>query len=246
MPHSERRRCGRIAVLGRLAHQHTALASGLMDLRPPFSTATTLVGVACKRAERRCARPRRAPSNWPMVDVLGGIRHRRGPKAKLTAAPPPVDRTCARHRTSLRCGCHFHLVPRGSTLSARPLHGPLPRHHTQLRRSREMSDELRCCVRTRVGGCSRCMACALATSISQRFRHSGTEHSELSGDLGHTVTITSYMLHRAPGRHVAGGHWVVGGGILLPTAPVAPSFNPLAPQSVARGPLTGRRALNLP
>lgn len=86
----------------------------------------------------------------------------------------------------------------------------------------------------------------LCTSISQRFRHSGTEHSELSGDLGHTVTITSYMLHRAPGRHVAGGHWVVGGGILLPTAPVAPSFNPLAPQSVARGPLTGRRALNLP
>jgi hypothetical protein len=61
-----------------------------------------------------------------------------------------------------------------------------------------------------------------------------------------TVTITSYMLHHAPGRHVAGGHWVVGGGILLPTAPVAPSFNPLAPQSVARGPLTGRRALNLP
>jgi len=122
MPHSERRRCGKIAVLGRLVHQHTALASGLMDLRPPFSTATTLVGVACKRAERRCARPRRAPSNWPMVDVLGREYGTAATKAKLTAAPPPVDRTCARHRTSLRCGCHFHLVPRGSTLSARPLH----------------------------------------------------------------------------------------------------------------------------
>ena len=168
MPHSERRRCGRIAVLGRLAHQHTALASGLMDLRPPFSTATTLVGVACKRAERRCARPRRAPSNWPMVDVpwmsWGG-----------NTAPPrtesETDRCTATGRPDLRPPSN--LAPLRLPLSSRsawfdPLrppaaHGPLPRHHTltQLRRSREMSDELRCCVRTRVGGCSRCMACAL-------------------------------------------------------------------------------------
>ena len=171
-------------------------------------------------------------------------------------APPQTesetDRCTATGRPDLRPPSN--LAPLRLPLSSRsawfdPLrppaaHGPLPRHHTQLRRSREMSDELRCCVRTRVGGCSRCMACAL--QLANIFAILGPSTPNSLGIRGHTVTITSYMLHRAPGRHVAGGHWVVGGGILLPTAPVAPSFNPLAPQSVARGPLTGRRALNLP
>ena len=175
-----------------------------------------------------------------------GIRHRR--------AESETDRCTATGRPDLRPPSN--LAPLRLPLSSRsawfdPLrppaaHGPLPRHHTltQLRRSREMSDELRCCVRTRVGGCSRCMACAL--QLANIFAILGPSTPNSLGIRGHTVTITSYMLHRAPGRHVAGGHWVVGGGILLPTAPVAPSFNPLAPQSVARGPLTGRRALNLP
>ena len=130
------------------------------------------------------------------------------PKAKLTAAPPPVDRTCARHRTSLRCGCHFHLVPRGSTLSARPLHGPLPRHHTQLRRSREMSDELRCCVRTRVGGCSRCMACALQLANISPFWDRALRTLWGFGTHGY-----DYIIHAAPRarpaccRRALGGRW---------------------------------------
>ena len=139
-------------------------------------------------------------------------------------APPQTesetDRCTATGRPDLRPPSN--LAPLRLPLSSRsawfdPLrppaaHGPLPRHHTltQLRRSREMSDELRCCVRTRVGGCSRCMACALATSISQRFRHSGTEHSELSGDLGHGY---DYIIHAAPRarpaccRRALGGRW---------------------------------------
>jgi hypothetical protein len=92
-----------------------------------------------------------------------GIRHRR--------AESETDRCTATGRPDLRPPSN--LAPLRLPLSSRsawfdPLrppaaHGPLPRHHTltQLRRSREMSDELRCCVRTRVGGCSRCMACAL-------------------------------------------------------------------------------------
>ena len=51
MLHSERR-CGRIAVRARVAHQHTALSIGLIDLRLVSLALTASVGVPCKRSER--------------------------------------------------------------------------------------------------------------------------------------------------------------------------------------------------
>ena len=135
-------------------------------------------------------------------------------------APPQTesetDRCTATGRPDLRPPSN--LAPLRLPLSSRsawfdPLrppaaHGPLPRHHTQLRRSREMSDELRCCVRTRVGGCSRCMACALQLANISPFWDRALRTLWGFGTHGY-----DYIIHAAPRarpaccRRALGGRW---------------------------------------
>eukprot|EP00964_Phaeocystis_antarctica_P070702 scaffold43068_cov57-Phaeocystis_antarctica.AAC.2 len=105
MPHSERWR-GRIAVRARFAHQHTALATGLIVLRPLSSTSTASAGVPCKRSERCCPRRHRAPlandarrlalrcGGYPLV--LRHTRARRPRPLQAGLSPEAAERELAR------------------------------------------------------------------------------------------------------------------------------------------------------